>query len=167
MVFLQGHGVSAAYAARIFKQYGKGSLDVVRENPYRLATDIYGIGFKTADVIAGKLGFDKNSPVRDEAGILHVLAELADEGHVFYPYEPLLTECGRLLEVERDVLTDAFARVDAERRIRVEDMGDGDIPTRRPCTSRRSTSARPGSPATCAASGPAPDPWGICRRTRP
>jgi exodeoxyribonuclease V alpha subunit len=90
MVFLQGHGVSSTYAAKIYKQYGKDSIKVVQENPYRLAADIFGIGFKTADKIASNLGIDRNSAIRAEAGILYVLHELTDEGHVYYPYEPLI-----------------------------------------------------------------------------
>ncbi|MBW1995671.1 MAG: ATP-dependent RecD-like DNA helicase, partial [Deltaproteobacteria bacterium] len=73
MLFLQTHGVSAAYAIKIFKHYGQGSIQVVRKNPYRLATDIFGIGFLTADKIAERLGFHKTSPLRAEAGILYVL----------------------------------------------------------------------------------------------
>jgi len=73
MVFLQGHGVSSTYAAKIYKQYGQASIKVVQENPYRLAADIFGIGFKTADKIAGNLGIDRNSEIRAEAGILYGL----------------------------------------------------------------------------------------------
>jgi exodeoxyribonuclease V alpha subunit len=84
MHFLQGHGVSSGYAAKIFKQYGNQSIDVVKDNPYRLAMDIFGIGFVTADKIAGNLGFTKDSAVRAEAGIIYVLSQLSDEGHVYY-----------------------------------------------------------------------------------
>ncbi len=83
MLFLQTHGVSSGYATKIFKQYGDRSIQVVKENPYRLATDIFGIGFITADNIAEKLGFDKNSELRAEAGILYVLNQLSDDGHVY------------------------------------------------------------------------------------
>ena len=71
MVFLQSHGVSSGYATKIFKQYGNRSIEVVKENPYRLATDIFGIGFVTADNIAEKLGFSRDSELRAEAGILY------------------------------------------------------------------------------------------------
>jgi len=85
MLFLQGHGVSSGYATKIFKQYGNRSIQVVKKNPYRLATDIFGIGFVTADHIAERLGFDKNSELRAEAGILYVLHQLADEGNRLLP----------------------------------------------------------------------------------
>ena len=125
MIFLQAHGVSSAYATRIFKQYGKASIDVVKENPYRLASDIFGIGFVTADRIAEKLGFPKESPVRAQAGILYVLGNLADEGHVYYPYEPLVAKCREILDVQRDLVTRAFGAVVLEGRIAVEDLNEG------------------------------------------
>ena len=83
MIFLQGQGVSPNYAVKIYKHYGKESVNVVTENPYRLATDIFGVGFLTADRIAGQLGIPKDSPMRAEAGILYVLNQLSDEGHVY------------------------------------------------------------------------------------
>jgi len=128
MIFLQAHGVSSAYATRIFKRYGKASIQVVRENPYRLATDIFGIGFVTADRIAQKLGFSKDSQVRVEAGILYVLNELADEGNVYYPYEPLLEKCRDILEVSRDYVVRAFGAIALENRIVVEDLNEGTGP---------------------------------------
>ena len=85
MLFLQTHGVSAGFAAKIFKHYGKEAVRIVQDNPYRLAADIFGIGFITADKIAEKLGLPKESPVRAEAGILYVLSQLADQGHVYAP----------------------------------------------------------------------------------
>ena len=93
MLFLQTHGVSSGYATKIFKHYRSNSIEVVKENPYRLATEIFGIGFVTADRIAEKLGFAKDSELRAEAGILYVLNQLTDEGHVYYPYEPLIEKC--------------------------------------------------------------------------
>jgi exodeoxyribonuclease V alpha subunit len=76
---------------------------VVQENPYRLATDIFGIGFLTADRIAEKLGFAKDSELRAEAGILYVLHQLGDDGHVYYPLEPLLIKCQEILDADQDV----------------------------------------------------------------
>jgi exodeoxyribonuclease V alpha subunit len=122
MVFLQTHGVSSGYATKIFKQYRDESIDVVRENPYRLARDIFGIGFVTADRIAEKLGFAKDSELRAEAGILYVLNQLADEGHVYYPYESLVDKCIEILQVERDVIVQAFATIAFEGRIVIEDL---------------------------------------------
>ena len=124
MLFLQGHGVSSGYATKIFKQYGNRSIQVVKENPYRLATDIFGIGFVTADHIAAKLGFDKNSELRAEAGILYVLHQLADEGNVYYPYEPLLNKCKEILEVEEGIIVKAVDTIAVERKIVIEKINE-------------------------------------------
>jgi len=122
MLFLQGHGVSPAYGAKIFKQYGKKSIKIVQENPYRLATDIFGIGFITADKIAEKLGIAKESQIRAEAGILYVLHQLSDEGHVYYPYEPLVEECKKILGVEKETIVKAFGKIALEKKIVIEDL---------------------------------------------
>ncbi|MFO7602090.1 MAG: ATP-dependent RecD-like DNA helicase [Candidatus Desulfacyla sp.] len=122
MLFLQGHGVSSGYAAKIFKQYGSRSIQVVKENPYRLATDIFGIGFVTADRIAEKLGFDKDSRLRAEAGILYVLNRLSDEGHVYFPYESLLEKCVETLEVQPERIAEALDAVAREKRVIIEEM---------------------------------------------
>ena len=124
MLFLQTHGVSSGYATKIFKQYGNRSIEVVKENPYRLAMDIFGIGFLTADRIAEKLGFAKDSEVRAEAGILYVLHELSDEGHVYYPYEPLIEKCQEILEVEREVIVRALGTIAEQEKIVIEDLGE-------------------------------------------
>lgn len=124
MLFLQGHGVSSGYATKIFKQYGNRSIQVVKKNPYRLATDIFGIGFVTADHIAAKLGFDKNSELRAEAGILYVLHQLADEGNVYYPYEPLLNKCKEILEVEEGIIVKAVDTIAVERKIVIEKINE-------------------------------------------
>jgi exodeoxyribonuclease V alpha subunit len=120
MLFLQSHGVTSGYAARIFRQYGNDAISVVKENPYRLAIDVAGIGFITADRIAEKLGFAKDSALRAEAGILYVLNELVDEGHVYYPYEPLIAESRKILDVEREIIAAAINKVAADRRIIIE-----------------------------------------------
>jgi exodeoxyribonuclease V alpha subunit len=122
MIFLQGHGVSPAYAAKIFKKYGWESTKIVSQNPYRLATDIFGIGFLSADKIAASLGFEKNAPVRVEAGILYVLHRLSEEGHVYYPYEPLADKCREILEVDREVISRAIGTIALENRIVIEDL---------------------------------------------
>ncbi len=124
MLFLQTHGVSSGYATKIFKQYGKQSIEVVTENPYRLATDIFGIGFITADNIAMKLGFDKDSELRAEAGILYVLHQLADEGHVYYPYEPLVKKCQEILEVGREIIINALVTIAVDKRIVIECLNE-------------------------------------------
>ena len=109
MLFLQGYGVSTAYAAKIYREYGKESIEKVRENPYRLADDIWGIGFKTADGIAGKMGYEKEDPRRCRSGILYTLGQLSDEGHVYAEEEQLVKTAGELLEAGeapiREVLT--------------------------------------------------------------
>jgi exodeoxyribonuclease V alpha subunit len=99
MVFLHEHGISTARAVRIFKTYGEESLDVLRENPYRLARDIRGIGFKTADDIAQKLGIPKDSPERLRAGISHVLLSATDRGHCALPEGELVGLASELLAV--------------------------------------------------------------------
>jgi exodeoxyribonuclease V alpha subunit len=121
MLFLQGHEVSSSYASKIYKQYGKESIKVVKENPYRLASDIFGIGFLTADKIASKLGVPKDSPRRAEAGIMYVLTKLADEGHVFYPRVPLLDECRTILDIESNTITEALDRLVLEASVVAED----------------------------------------------
>lgn len=126
MLFLQSHDVTPGYAARIFRQYGNDAIRVVKENPYRLATDVTGIGFITADRIAEKLGFARDSALRAEAGILYVLSELADEGHVYYPYELLIAEGRKILDVEREIVAEAINAVGADRRIVIEDLRGGD-----------------------------------------
>ena len=122
MLFLQSHGVSSGYATKIFKTYGNESIEVVQENPYRLATDIFGIGFLTADRIAEKLGFAKDSELRAEAGILYVLHQLADEGHVYYPLQPLVNKCQEILEVDQEILSGPWTSLNAEQKIVIEDL---------------------------------------------
>lgn len=127
MVFLQGQGVSPTYGAKIFKQYGKESIKVVQENPYRLATDIFGIGFITADKIAEKLGIAKDSQIRAKAGILYVLDQLSDEGHVYYPYEPLIEECKKILGVDKETIVKAFGEIASDKKIIIEDLNKEEI----------------------------------------
>ena len=121
MLFLQGHEVSSAYAARIYRQYGNESIRVVKENPFRLADDIFGIGFLTADKIAGKLGIPKDSEIRAEAGILYVLRKLADEGHVYYPYNDLIDESMKILDIDTGIITSALGNIETEKRVVIED----------------------------------------------
>lgn len=109
MLFLQQYGVSTAYAAKIYRKYGKESIDQVKENPYRLADDIWGIGFKTADGIAGKMGYGKNDLRRCRSGIQYTLNELADEGHVYAVEEQLIEAAGKLLEADREPIVQAMA----------------------------------------------------------
>ncbi|HOU12296.1 MAG TPA: ATP-dependent RecD-like DNA helicase [Anaerolineae bacterium] len=102
MIFLQSHGVSTGLAVKIYKQYADQALAVVRNDPYRLAKDIYGIGFKTADKIAQKMGFAVDAPERIQAGLRYALGTFSDDGHCFAPRDELLTAAAELLEVPRE-----------------------------------------------------------------
>ncbi len=117
MIFLQGQGISPAYAVKIYRQYGRDSVQVVRDNPYRLAMDVFGIGFVTADRIAEKLGIPKDSPARIEAGILYVLQGLADDGHVYYPYGELARKCSGILEIEEKDIPASLSNLAAQNKI--------------------------------------------------
>lgn len=109
MVFLQGYGVSTAFAAKIYRKYEKESIAKVKENPYQLADDIWGIGFKTADGIASKMGYEKNDPRRCRSGILYTLNELAEEGHVYAEPEQLVDAAVKLLEADESPVRQALA----------------------------------------------------------
>ena len=105
MLFLQEHQVSTSYAAKIYKQYGNDSIAVMKENPYKLADDIWGIGFKTADQIAAKLGFSKESYVRLRSGLMYTLSELSNEGHVYAEKQQLIDTASALLEASEETVT--------------------------------------------------------------
>ncbi|HUW65717.1 MAG TPA: ATP-dependent RecD-like DNA helicase [Spirochaetia bacterium] len=122
MIFLQGHGVSAGYSAKIFRQYGADSVKTVQENPYRLAADIRGIGFVTADKIARNMGMDPASVTRVKEGVVYVLGEVLNEGHVYYPYLPLLDRAAGLLQVDREIVVEAVAGLFTDQRIVLEDL---------------------------------------------
>jgi len=124
MIFLQAHGVSPAFAAKIFRQYGSRAISVVKQNPFRLASDIFGIGFLTADRISEKLGIAKDAEIRVQAGILYVLHQLTEDGHVFYPYEPLVEKCREILSVERDVVVKAVGAISGQKKIILEDLNN-------------------------------------------
>lgn len=111
MLFLQGHDVSTSFAAKIYKTYGNDSIEIVKSNPYKLADDIWGIGFKTADSIASKLGFEKICFMRCRSGILYTLNQLADEGHVYAEKEQLIVKSTELLDTEREAVTDALEQI--------------------------------------------------------
>ena len=128
MIFLQSHGVGSGFAAKIFRHYGDNSISVVNKNPYRLASDIYGIGFSTADRMAEKLGFAKNAPARAEAGILYALNQLAEEGHVCFPYGLLIEKCRELLQVDREVIIQAFGPIAHDNRIIIENLDTHSAP---------------------------------------
>jgi len=125
MLFLQGHGISSAYAVKIFKAYGQAAIATVKANPYRLAQDIYGIGFKTADRMAQNLGVPHDSPLRARAGILHALQALSDEGHVYALEADLLREAETTLEIPRTLLLEAIPDLLREGQLVVEDLPGG------------------------------------------
>src|SRR5690606_27602891 len=103
MLFLQAHDVSTGLAVKIYKEYGDGAIGIVRSNPYRLAKDIFGIGFKTADKIAQKMGVAPDAPERIQAGLRYVLGTFSDDGHVYATREQLVRAGSELLEVPPDV----------------------------------------------------------------
>ncbi|WP_192763186.1 SF1B family DNA helicase RecD2 [Actinomadura algeriensis] len=108
MVFLQGVGVSTSLAVRVYKQYGDASIDTVRRDPYRLAADVWGIGFKTADTIARAIGVPHDSPERIKAGLQYTLSEGADDGHCFLPEPNLVIDAEKILGVPRELIVPAL-----------------------------------------------------------
>ena len=108
MLFLHSHGVGSARAVRIYKTYGANAVQVISENPYQLARDIHGVGFKTADQIASRLGIEKTASVRLRAGISYALASAMDQGHCGLPTEQLLTLAAELLEAPLPLIGDAL-----------------------------------------------------------
>ena len=122
MLFLQSHGVTTGLAVKIYKTYGDDALQVVQEDPYRLARDIWGVGFKTADKIARDLGLPPDAPSRVQAGVAYALSQLADEGHVYAPEEELVAETTRLLDVPPDLVNAAIEDLDAEEVVRRETL---------------------------------------------
>lgn len=128
MIFLQGHGVSPAYSAKIYKQYGHRSIEVVKENPYRLARDMHGIGFITADKIARNLGVDLNSLIRAKAGLLYVLSQLTEEGHVYYPKTELIQRAKEILKVDRGVIVSAVDDLEREKDVFIERINEDEDP---------------------------------------
>ncbi len=120
MIFLQGHGVSAAYSAKIYRQYGNQSIQRVRENPYRLSQDIHGIGFVTADRIAQHLGISPHSLIRARAGLIYVLKELAEDGHVCYLETDLVQKAEEMLKVDGEIIIQAMQDLSREKEIFIE-----------------------------------------------
>ncbi len=125
MIFLHSHGVGTSRATRIYKTYGEAAIETVRSNPYLLAQDITGIGFKTADQVAQKLGIPADSLIRARAGLRHILLEATGAGHCALPRETLLEQTAKTLEVGDLIVTEALARLifDAEA---VEDVITGE-----------------------------------------
>ncbi|SMD19515.1 exodeoxyribonuclease V alpha subunit [Kibdelosporangium aridum] len=119
MVFLQGVGVSTSLAVRIYKQYNDKSIDVVRTEPYRLASDVWGIGFRTADTIAKAVGIPHDSPQRIKAGLQFTLSESTGDGHCYLPEERLIADAVKILQVDTGAVIDCLAElVDEEGVVR-------------------------------------------------
>jgi len=130
MVFLQGVGVSTSLAVRIFKKYRDSAISVVRSEPYQLAADVWGIGFKTADTIARAVGIPHDSPERIKAGLQYTLSEAADDGHCFLPAPNLLTEAAKILDVAREMITPCLNELAADEGVVREavPLGDHEVP---------------------------------------
>ncbi|MDD3579505.1 MAG: ATP-dependent RecD-like DNA helicase [Desulfobacca sp.] len=126
MLFLQEHGVGVAYATKIYKQYGSQAIQVVSDNPYQLATEVYGIGFLTADRLAARLNIDRQSPARLAAGLLYSLDQLAKQGHVYAPRKLLITKAQELLESEGPALEAALESQVQEGHLVIERLEGGE-----------------------------------------
>jgi exodeoxyribonuclease V alpha subunit len=124
MLFLHSHGVGTSRAVRIYGTYGNDALQIISENPYRLARDIRGIGFVTADRLAAKLGIEKTANIRVRAGISYALAEAADEGHCGLPLDELIPLTAKLIEVPDPLIEAAVAEEIAAGEV-VADTVDG------------------------------------------
>jgi exodeoxyribonuclease V alpha subunit len=121
MLFLQSHNVSTTYAVKIYKTYEDRAISVVREDPYQLAEDIYGIGFKTADTIANNLGIEKEAPSRLMSGIQYILSQSADEGHVYLPQDELIDKSVKMLEVNIGQIQEALEALRERESVIIED----------------------------------------------
>lgn len=126
MVFLAGHGVSPGVAVKAHLRYGASALELVRSNPYRLAEDIFGVGFRTADAVARRLGLPADSPQRLEAGLMHVLQSATADGHVFLPHDNLLARAGELLDAPAEGIEAAIESL-VQRGSLVERAGAGSV----------------------------------------
>lgn len=124
MVFLQGHGVSPAFAHKIYKLHGRDTIARVSEDPYRLTREIFGIGFKKADSIARSLGLGETSMARCRAGVVHVLQTMCEEGHVFAPKSELVKAASELLGVRKELVEEAILRCVREREVVLEGEGE-------------------------------------------
>lgn len=130
MTFLIGHGITPNFAYKIYRQYNDRSIEMVTENPYRLAWDIDGVGFRTADALAAKMGFDRNSPQRADAGLLYTLNEKSSkEGHVYVPRNILIDEACKLLTLDNPSLfLGAIERLNEDGTLIVEEIEGNGIP---------------------------------------
>jgi exodeoxyribonuclease V alpha subunit len=127
MIFLQGHGVGASMALRIYRVFGSGTSARVRENPYILAQEVHGIGFLLADRIANSIGIRGDFPLRVNAGVLHVLREFAEQGHCFVPLVLLTRNAAALLGVEEDAVAAAVEKLAAMGQLVLQEVAEGAV----------------------------------------
>lgn len=127
MVFLQAHGVGTARAVRIYKTYGDTAIDKVRENPYRLAQDIYGIGFKTADLLAQRLGIAANSMIRARAGVRYTLQEISNSGHCAALLSDLVNQSIEILGIDENIINEAITEEIKDKNLIEEDDSRGKL----------------------------------------
>jgi exodeoxyribonuclease V alpha subunit len=127
MIFLHSHGVSTSRAVRIYKAYGDTAVETVRANPYTLAKDIHGIGFKSADTVAQKLGIARDSIIRALAGVTHTLLEAASEGHCALPKALLVEQAAKLLEINVAIVREALDRLLQDGELMYEPIGGRDL----------------------------------------
>lgn len=125
MIFLQAHGASPSLATRIHKRFGAAAIDIVSRHPYRLALDVWGVGFKTADRIARSLGVGLDAPERAQAGLLHTLVELTQRGHVFTERADLVAQAALMLELAEDTTDAAIDELARSRHVQIETGGGG------------------------------------------
>lgn len=124
MLFLQTYGITTTYAIKIYKIYGANTIPLIKENPYRLAREVTGIGFKTADRIARSMGIEHDSPYRVAAGTQYVLSQAASDGHTYLPKEELIRRASSLLGVPKELVENAIVSMAVEQLIHVEEMED-------------------------------------------
>ena len=129
MVFLSGVGVSTSLAVRIYKRYAEDSIAVVRSEPYRLASEVWGIGFRTADTIAQAVGIPHESPQRIKAGVQYTLSQAADNGHCYLPEPDVIREAAKILEVDRELIDPCLAELGADEGVVRESVPDSRDPT--------------------------------------
>jgi len=155
IVFLQSHGLGTARAVRIYKTYGNEAIVKVSENPYRLALDIHGIGFKTADALAAKLGIAADSMIRAQAGVRHVLQEMSGTGHCAATHQELSETAAKLLEIPQPIIESAIVAEIAEENLTPDEIGG------RPCLFLTPLyRAELGVAASLSRLAPGAPPWG-------
>lgn len=124
MMFLEQYGIGAAYAVRIYKTYGGNTINEIKENPYKLADDVFGIGFKMADRVALSMGISKSSEYRIASGTRYVLNQYHGRGHTFVPQEELARSAAALLEVDETLIEETIVRLFIDKKLVVENVGD-------------------------------------------